>query len=140
MIGADRIRRLEGMARQIRRDIVEMVYRTKDGHPSPSMSAADLITALYFDVLKIDPSRPDWEDRDRFILSKGHACPALYSALARKGYFSVKELFTLRLMDSHLQGHPYASEDGGPRRYDGFAGQWSLGGARHGNRRPDQET
>lgn len=108
MIDSERIRRLEERARQTRRDIVEMVYRTGDGHPSPSMSAADIITALYFDVLTIDPTRPDWEGRDRFVLSKGHACPALYSALARRGYFPPEELLTLRFMDSHLQGHPYA--------------------------------
>lgn len=108
MIDKERIRLLEERARQTRRDIVEMVYRTGDGHPSPSMSAADIITTLYFDLLNIDPARPDWEGRDRFVLSKGHACPALYSALARKGYFPPEELLTLRFMDSHLQGHPYA--------------------------------
>jgi transketolase len=108
MIDKERIRLLEERARQTRRDIVEMVYRTGDGHPSPSMSAADIITALYFDLLNIDPARPDWEGRDRFVLSKGHACPALYSALARKGYFPPEDLLTLRFMDSHLQGHPYA--------------------------------
>jgi len=108
MIDSERIGRLEEKARQTRRDIVEMVYRTGDGHPSPSMSAADIITALYFDVLNIDPARPGWEGRDRFVLSKGHACPALYSALARRGYFPPGELLTLRYMDSRLQGHPYA--------------------------------
>jgi len=108
MIHSERIGRLEEKARQTRRDIVEMVYRTGDGHPSPSMSAADIITALYFDVLNIDPARPGWEGRDRFVLSKGHACPALYSALARRGYFPPEELLTLRYMDSRLQGHPYA--------------------------------
>jgi len=108
MIDSERIGRLEEKARQTRRDIVEMVYRTGDGHPSPSMSAADIITALYFDILNIDPARPGWEGRDRFVLSKGHACPALYSALARRGYFPPEELLTLRYMDSRLQGHPYA--------------------------------
>ncbi len=98
---------LEDCARQIRKDVVEMVYRTKDGHPSPSFSAADIIAALYFNVMKIDPSNPSWDERDRFILSKGHACPALYAALARKGYFPVEELTTLRYLHSNLQGHPY---------------------------------
>ena len=98
---------LEDCARQIRRDVVEMVYRTGDGHPSPSFSAADIIAALYFHCMRIDPDRPDWEDRDRFVLSKGHACPALYSALARRGYFSVDELTTLRYLHTNLQGHPY---------------------------------
>lgn len=113
MISRERIALLEDRARQIRRDIVEMVYRTKDGHPSPSLSAADLIAALYFDVLKIDPANPEWEARDRFVLSKGHACPALYSALARRGYFPPEELMTLRFMHSHLQGHPYAPKTTG---------------------------
>lgn len=113
MIDNKRILGLEEHARQIRRDIVEMVYRTGDGHPSPSMSAADLITALYFDVLRIDPARPDKEDRDRFVLSKGHACPALYSALARRGYFPPEELMTLRFLHSRLQGHPYAPKTPG---------------------------
>ncbi len=98
---------LEDCARQIRRDVVEMVYRTGDGHPSPSFSAADIIATLYFHCMRIDPDRPDWEGRDRFVLSKGHACPALYSALARKGYFSVDELTTLRYLHTNLQGHPY---------------------------------
>ena len=102
------ILRLEDRARQIRRDIVEMVYRTGDGHPGPSMSVADIVAALYFEILRIDPSRPDMENRDRFVLSKGHACPALYSALARRGFFPPEELFTLRHMHSRLQGHPYA--------------------------------
>ncbi len=99
---------LEDCARRIRRDVVEMVYRTKDGHPSPSFSAADMIAALYFHTMKLDPSNPDWEERDRFVLSKGHACPALYAALARKGFFPADELLTLRYLDSHMQGHPYA--------------------------------
>jgi len=108
MISSERIARLEEHARQIRQDVVEMIYRTKDGHPSPSLSVADLIAALYFDVLNIDPANPQWEGRDRFVLSKGHACPALYSALARRGFFPPEELMTLRFLNSHLQGHPYA--------------------------------
>ncbi len=108
MISSKRIARLEECARQIRRDVVEMIYRTKDGHPSPSLSVADLIAALYFDALNVDPTNPDWEERDRFVLSKGHACPALYSALARRGFFPSEELMTLRFLNSHLQGHPYA--------------------------------
>jgi transketolase len=104
---------LEGRARQIRRDVVEMVYRAKDGHPSPSLSCADIIAALYFHILRIDPKNPAWEDRDRFILSKGHACPALYSALARRGFFDPAELVTLRFLHSNLQGHPYAPKTRG---------------------------
>ena len=98
---------LEECARQIRRDVVEMVYRSKDGHPSPSFSSADIIASLYFEVMNLDPANPSWEDRDRFVLSKGHACPALYAALARRGYFPPEELTTLRTLNSHLQGHPY---------------------------------
>ncbi len=90
----------------IRRDIIEMIYRAGDGHPAPSLSAADIVACLYFGKMNIDPSHPNWEDRDRFVLSKGHACPALYAALGLKGYFS-RELYpTLRHLDSCLQGHP----------------------------------
>ncbi|MDP2792396.1 MAG: transketolase [Rectinemataceae bacterium] len=113
MIDRERILNVEEHARQIRRDVVEMVYRTGDGHPSPSFSAADIIAALYFDLMRIDPLRPDWEERDRFVLSKGHSCPALYAALARKGYFPPEELMTLRYIHSRLQGHPYAPKTPG---------------------------
>ncbi|MDR1933073.1 MAG: transketolase [Spirochaetales bacterium] len=109
----DYIAGLEKQARQIRRDVVEMVYRAKDGHPSPSLSCADIVTALYFHIMRTDPKNPAWEDRDRFILSKGHACPALYSALARTGYFDPAELVTLRFLHSNLQGHPYAPKTPG---------------------------
>ncbi len=97
---------LEHTAKQIRSDIVQMIGKAGAGHPGGSLSAADMITALYFHVLNIDPARPDWPDRDRFILSKGHACPALYAALARRGYFDVSELSHLREYGSMLQGHP----------------------------------
>lgn len=98
--------RLEAQATQIRQDILTMIYEAKAGHPGGSLSAADIITALYFHILRIDPANPDWPDRDRFVLSKGHACPALYAALARRGFFDVKELHTLRQYHSMLQGHP----------------------------------
>lgn len=104
---------LQTMSLQLRRDVVEMVYRTKDGHPSPSFSVADIITALYFEVMNIDPSNPGKSDRDRFVLSKGHACPVLYAALARRGYFPVDDLYTLRYLHSKLQGHPYAPKTKG---------------------------
>ncbi len=113
MIERSRIEALEERARQIRRDVVEMVYRTGDGHPSPSMSAADLIAALYFDVMRLNPADPSWEGRDRFVLSKGHACPAMYAALSARGYFPREELFTLRFLHSRLQGHPYAPKTPG---------------------------
>jgi transketolase len=100
------IKELNDMARQIRRDVVTMIHQAGDGHPGPSLSCVDIIAVLYFSIMKVDPNDPRWPDRDRFILSKGHACPSLYAALARKGYFSVSELPTLRSLGSKLQGHP----------------------------------
>ena len=97
---------LQKIANQLRLDVVKMVHDAKDGHPGPALSAVDMITTLYFRELNIDPSNPKWADRDRFILSKGHACPALYAALARKGYFSVEEFQGLRGLGCLLQGHP----------------------------------
>ena len=94
------------IARLIRIDVITMIYEAGDGHPAPALSATDLIAALYFDIMKVDPRNPTWEDRDRFILSKGHACPALYAALARKGYFSRSDLAGLRSLESGLQGYP----------------------------------
>jgi transketolase len=102
----ERIKRLETIAMQLRRDVVNAVYYAKDGHPGPCMSAADIVTALYFDIMRLKPEDPGWADRDRFILSKGHACPILYAALARRGYFPPSELKTLRALNSRLQGHP----------------------------------
>lgn len=102
----ERIERLERAAMQLRRDVVNTVYAAKDGHPAPCMSAADLVAALYFDILHLDPARPGWMDRDRFLLSKGHACPVMYAALARLGFFPPAALKTLRALDSILQGHP----------------------------------
>ena len=100
------VERLEEQAVQLRRDIVEMIHAAKAGHPGGSLSAVDMITALYFHVMRIDPQNPRWEDRARFVLSKGHACPALYAALARRGFFDPKHLTTLRQYHSILQGHP----------------------------------
>ena len=104
---------LEACARNLRRDVVEMVYRTADGHPSPSFSVAVILAAIYCHCMNTDPENPDWEARDRFVLSKGHACPALYAALARKGFFPIEELYTLRMIHSSLQGHPYAPKTRG---------------------------
>ncbi len=95
------------MANTIRRDIVDIAYKAGGpSHPGPALSSADIVTALYFKIMNIDPERPEWEDRDRLILSKGHACPVIYSALAEKGYFDKSWLYTIRNMDSKLQGHP----------------------------------
>ena len=97
---------LEQMAVVIRCDIIDMICTAAAGHPGGSLSAADVVTALYFRVMRIDPQNPDWPDRDRFILSKGHACPVWYAALAERGYFDKSHLKTLRQMGSILQGHP----------------------------------
>ncbi len=98
--------RLEDQAKQLREDIISMIHAAKAGHPGGSLSAVEMITALYFHVLNIDPENPRWADRDRFVLSKGHSCPALYAALARRGFFDPALLNTLRQYGSILQGHP----------------------------------
>ena len=90
----------------LRQDAIDMIYRARSGHPGGSLSIADIIAVLFFHHLRIDPLRPDWPERDRFLLSKGHAAPVLYAALARRGFFPVSELCTLRRLDSRLQGHP----------------------------------
>lgn len=100
------IEELKRIAVEIRCDIIEMTCEAGAGHPGGSLSAADIVTALYFRIMRIDPQRPDWPDRDRFILSKGHACPVWYAALAERGYFDKSHLRTLRKLDSILQGHP----------------------------------
>jgi transketolase len=100
------IKELEVQANQIRLDIVEMLVAAGSGHSAGSLGMADVFTALYFEVLKHDPKRPDWPDRDRLILSNGHIVPVRYAAMARAGYFPVKELKTLRKLGSRLQGHP----------------------------------
>ncbi len=100
------VKELKQMAAVIRTDIIEMICTAQAGHPGGSLSATDIVTALYFRVMNIDPKKPHWPDRDRFILSKGHACPVWYAALAERGYFDKKHLATLRRMDSILQGHP----------------------------------
>ena len=102
----ERTKHLTKMATQLRRDVVNTVYYAGDGHPGPCMSIADILAVLYFDIMRLDPENPDWIGRDRFILSKGHACPVYYAALARRGYFSPSELKTLRSLGSRLQGHP----------------------------------
>jgi transketolase len=96
---------LKEMAKKLRRHVITMTATAGSGHPGGSLSAADIITALYFKVLHHNPENPQWSDRDRFILSKGHAAPILYAALAEAGYFPVAELATLRKLDSRLQGH-----------------------------------
>lgn len=114
---------LRKLAWTLRKDIITMIAAAKSGHPGGSLSAVDLITVLYFNVMKHDPKNPLWADRDRFILSKGHACPALYAALGESGYFS-KDLFpTLRQLGSPLQGHPELGKLAGVEASTGSLGQ-----------------
>lgn len=100
------IKLVEEKATEIRKNIVQMICKSKSGHPGGSLSAADIVTALYFSEMNIDPKNPKMEGRDRFVLSKGHAAPVLYSALAERGYFDKELLGTLRAFGSPLQGHP----------------------------------
>ena len=100
------IEELEARAKVIRRLIIQMLAKAGSGHLGGSLSATDLITALYFNVLRFDSSNPQWPDRDRFHMSKGHCCPLWYTVLAQTGYFPKEELMTLRQLGSHLQGHP----------------------------------
>jgi len=97
---------LEKWAALLRYDTIRMISNANSGHPGGALSAADIITALFFQEMKIRPEEPTWPDRDRFILSKGHACPVYYAALARRGFFPVSELKTLRQAGSRLHGHP----------------------------------
>lgn len=100
------IHRLENTAKKIRKNVITIIYDAGSGHPGGSLSCVDIITALYFHIMKHDPKNPKWKDRDRLILSKGHAAPALYVTLAESGYFPIEELRTLRKLNSRLQGHP----------------------------------
>ncbi len=101
-----RIKELEEKAKQIRRLIIQMLAKAGSGHPGGSLSSADLITVLFFAVLRHNPKEPQWPDRDRFHMSKGHCCPLWYAVLAESGYFSKDKLWTLRQLGSILQGHP----------------------------------
>lgn len=103
------VKKLEKKANEIRQSIIEMLVAAGSGHTAGPLGMADLFTLLYFSVLKHDPKNPDWEDRDRFVLSNGHICPGLYATLAHAGYFSIEELLTLRSFGSRLQGHPHRS-------------------------------
>ncbi|OGG87903.1 transketolase [Candidatus Kaiserbacteria bacterium RIFOXYD1_FULL_42_15] len=101
------VTRLELKANEIRQSIIEMLYEAKSGHTAGPLDMADIFTLLYFEVLRHDATNPNWEDRDRVILSNGHICPVLYATLAYAGYFPVEELMTLRKFGSRLQGHPH---------------------------------
>src|SRR5205809_3738924 len=97
---------LKKKAVTLRKHIIRMTHNVQSGHPGGSMSACDIVTALYFHVLRVDPKRPDWPERDRFVLSKGHACPVWYAALAERGFFPVDDVMTFRKSNSRLQAHP----------------------------------
>ncbi|MDD4182675.1 MAG: transketolase [Candidatus Omnitrophica bacterium] len=101
-----KIKHLKNKATEIRKLIVEMLAKAGSGHPGGSLSSTDIITCLYFEIMRHDPKNPAWPDRDRFHLSKGHCCPALYAALSLSGYFPREKLWTLRKFNSMLQGHP----------------------------------
>lgn len=97
---------LPSVAKEIRKDVIRMLGKAGSGHPGGSLSEAEILTALFFHQMRYDPKNPRWEDRDRFVLSKGHGCPALYAAMARAGFFPREELMTLREIGTRLQGHP----------------------------------
>ena len=114
---------LQITANEIRKDIVTAVHSAKSGHPGGSLSSADIFTYLYFEEMNVDPANPKWEDRDRFVLSKGHVAPGLYSTLAEKGYFPKEDLKTLRHTGSYLQGHPDMKHIPGVDMSSGSLGQ-----------------
>ena len=116
-------RELKKAANEVRKGIVTAVHAAKSGHPGGSLSAADVFTYLYFEEMNIDPKDPKKEDRDRFVLSKGHTAPGLYAALANRGYFPVEDLKTLRHIGSHLQGHPCIRHTPGIDMSSGSLGQ-----------------
>lgn len=119
----NRITALEKKATELRKDIVTMICKSKSGHPGGSLSVIDILTALYYDVMNIDVANPQMENRDRFVLSKGHAAPALYAVLADKGYFDKELLGTLRQFGSPLQGHPDMKKIKGVEISTGSLGQ-----------------
>lgn len=114
---------LQQMALEVRKGIIRGVYNAKSGHPGGSLSAAELFTYLYFQEMRVDPANPDWADRDRFVLSKGHTAPGYYAALALKGFFPVEDLDTLRHVGSYLQGHPDRKHTPGVDMSSGSLGQ-----------------
>ena len=122
---ANEIKQLSITACKVRMGIVESTNAAKCGHPGGSLSAAEMFTYLYFKELNVDPSNPRWEDRDRFVLSKGHTAPGLYAALAHRGFFPVEDLLSLRKVGSYLQGHPNLNSVPGVDMSTGSLGQGS---------------
>lgn len=123
MLEPERIAELEQTARQLRVDVLKMLNTARSGHTGGSLSALDVMTVLYFEQMRHDPSLPSWPERDRFVLSKGHAAPALYACLAEAGYFPREDLKTLRKLGSHLQGHPDMNKTPGVEVCTGSLGQ-----------------
>lgn len=119
----EKIKELEDKAKVIRRDIIKMLAAAGSGHPGGSLSAADIMTCLYFSKMRHKPNEPKWPDRDRFVLSKGHCAPVLYACLAESGYFPAEELMTLRKTGSRLQGHPDMIKTPGVDMSTGSLGQ-----------------
>ena len=117
------VKQLQLEAVKVREGIVTATHGAKSGHPGGSLSAADMFTYLYFNEMRIDPANPKWEDRDRFVLSKGHTAPGLYAALANRGFFPVEDLKNLRHIDSYLQGHPNMNTVPGVDMSTGSLGQ-----------------
>lgn len=117
------IRDLDAKAQLIRRDIIKMLTEAGSGHPGGSLSSVEIVTALFFHVLRLKPEDPEWSERDRFILSKGHAAPLLYAALAERGFFPKEELLTLRKLGTRLQGHPAKGQLPGVEASTGSLGQ-----------------
>ncbi|MCR4614991.1 MAG: transketolase [Clostridiales bacterium] len=116
-------KQLKIKACKVRMGIINGVYNAKSGHPGGALSSADILTYLYFNKMNIDPKNPKWEDRDRFVLSKGHIAPGLYAVLALRGFFPVEDLVTLRKTDSYLQGHPCMKTTPGVDMSTGSLGQ-----------------
>ena len=123
MISEEKIQQLIETARLVRINILKMLHKANSGHTGGSLSATDILVALYFHVMRHRPDDPDWKERDRFVLSKGHAAPALYAVLAMAGYFDAQQLSTLRQLHSCLQGHPNARLTKGVDATSGSLGQ-----------------
>ena len=119
---------IAAMAYQLRQDVIEMVYQGGSGHPGGSFSSAEIVATLYWHVLKVDPANPSWDERDRFILSKGHSAPILYAALGERGYFDTANFSKLRVIDSILQGHPDMNKTPGVDMTTGSLGQGLAAG------------
>ncbi len=135
------VRRVSRIAQQLRIDVLKMVHAAQSGHLGGSFSAAEIVASMLFSHLRVDPARPDWPDRDRFVLSKGHAAPLLYAALARRGFIARDELATFRRLDTRLHGHPDRGVPGveavaGPLGHGIAIGAGMALGLRHGGDKP----